>query len=169
MSHQHPPRQHPAHAPSSPPDAHHPRVASPEDAEALVDFALATLDALEPLIAEETRLFKAGKIRAGLALALTKAQSVQRYTLALEGLKRNAVAIGRFRPERLDELRARHEAFGEAMALNTLVIATARTVSESLLRELADGLGRNASVTTYGNAAIRRKPGTVPLAVSRAC
>lgn len=143
------------------------RVTNAEDAARLVDAALDALDTLEPLVEEETRLLKAGKVRDALAMALTKHGAAQDYTRCLEMLKGNAIAIGRFQPERLDELKERHAAFSAAMALNLAVVSTARTVSEGLLRDLADAMGRNASPKTYARGAITRKAGTMPLALSR--
>lgn len=158
-----PPQGSPAHNS----EQSRPRVTNAEDAAKLVDAALAALDALEPLVMEETRLFKAGKVREALGMAMTKNTAAQYYTRCLEVLKGNAIAIGRFQPERLDELKERHGGFSAAMALNLAVVSTARTVSEGLLRDLADAMGRNASPKTYSNGTITRKAGTMPLALSR--
>lgn len=145
-----------------------PRITKPEEADDLVASALAALDRLQPLIDEETTLFKAGKVRDALGLAIAKNEAAQHYTRCLEALKGNAIAIGRFQPQGLDTLRDRHEAFSRLMALNMAVVATARTVSEGLLRDLADAVGRNASPKTYHRGGIDRKPGTAPLALSKA-
>ncbi|MCA0399624.1 MAG: hypothetical protein LCH38_02280 [Proteobacteria bacterium] len=143
------------------------RVSKPEEADTLIFSALEALDRLEPLIEEETRRFKAGKMRDALTLAMEKNEAAQVYTRCLEALKNNAIAIGRFQPERLEELRNRHEVFSATMALNMAVVATARTVSEGLMRDLADAVGRNSSPKTYHRAGISRKPGTAPLAISK--
>lgn len=144
------------------------KVTRAEDAEQLVASALDALDQLEPLIDDETRLFKAGKAREALALAVEKNRAAQAYTLCLETLKHNAIAIGRFQPPNLEELRSRHEGFSSKMALNMAVVATARTVSEGLLRDLADAVGQNASPKTYVRGGITRKAGTAPLSISKA-
>ncbi len=144
------------------------RVTNAEEAQALVTSALEALNHLEPLIEEETRLFKTGKVREALGMAMDKNGAAQIYTRCLESLKTNAIAIGRFQPEELDHLRDRHEAFSSKMALNMAVVATARTVSEGLLRELADAVGMNASPKTYfRGGGVGRKPGTAPLAISK--
>lgn len=143
------------------------RISSPEEATTLVISALDALDKLEPLIVEETRLFKIGKVREALDLAMEKNAAAQIYTRCLEILKNNAIAIGRFQPENLDRLRSRHEEFSARMALNMAVVATARTVSEGLLRDLADTIGQNASPMTYVRGGVNRKPGTAPLSLSK--
>lgn len=143
------------------------RVSNLEDAQTLVASALDALNRLEPLIDEETRLFKGGKVRDALRMAVEKNQEAQAYTRCLEALKTNAIAIGRFQPDDLDLLRDRHEVFSAKMALNMAVVATARTVSEGLLRELADAVGQNAGPKTYIRGGMSRKPGTAPLSLSK--
>jgi hypothetical protein len=144
------------------------KVTRPDEAETLVAAALEALDHLEPLIEEETAFFKAGKVREALHLALAKNEAAQAYTRCLETLKSNAIAIGRFQPSGLDDLRARHEAFSAKMALNMAVVATARTVSEGLLRDLADAVGKNGAPRTYHRGGVSKKAGTAPLALSKA-
>jgi len=144
-----------------------PKITNAQEAETLVQSALAALDTLEPMIEEETRLFRNGKLRDALALALEKNEAAQHYTRCLEMMKTNAIALGRFQPEALELLRQRHEVFTRLMSLNMAVVATARTVSEGLMRELADTMGQNASPKTYIRGAIIRKPGTAPLSLSK--
>ena len=145
-----------------------PRISRPEEAEALIGAALKALDDLEPLIEEETALFRRGKVRDALALSMDKNGAAQTYTRCLEALKSNAIAIGRFQPAELDALRARHEAFSTRMSLNLAVVATARTVSEGLLRELADVISNNASPKIYApRTGVTRKAGTAPLTLSK--
>ena len=144
-----------------------PRITREEDATDLVRSAIVALDRLEPLIEQETELFRIGKVRDALALAMDKNDAAQGYTRCLEFLKANAIAIGRFQPEGLGELKRRHEDFAELMRVNMAVVSTARTVSEGLLRDLADAIGRNSSPTVYANGTIVRKSGTAPLSLSK--
>ncbi|MCA4908917.1 MAG: hypothetical protein ING72_01100, partial [Methylobacterium sp.] len=118
-----------------------PKVTRPDEAESLISSALAALDILEPLIEEETDLFRKGRLREALSLAMAKNEAAQNYTRCLETMKANTIAIGRFQPPNLERLKARHEAFARLMSLNMAVVATARTVSEGLMRDLADTLG----------------------------
>jgi hypothetical protein len=147
-----------------------PRAATPEDAEAIVSAALDCLEALEPVIAEETALLRDGSMKAALDLTDRKEPAAQRYQRALEDLKANAVAIGRFAPPSLALLRKRHETFADIMRMNMAVLDTAKTVSESILRELASDLGRTGAPQGYG---AHGRPGggyqspAAPLAVSK--
>ena len=126
------------------------RATNPDEAEALVVAALECLEALEPVIASETALLRDGELMAALELADRKGPAAQRYQRALEDLKASAVAVGRFAPPSLPELRRRHESFGELMNLNMAVLGTAKTVSESIIRELATDVANARSPQGYG-------------------
>jgi hypothetical protein len=146
------------------------RVISPPEAELVVQSALDALEALDPVVAEETALLKQGRVRLALDLSHVKSEAAARYQRALEDVKANAVALGRFAPPSLALLRRRHEAFAELMALNMAVLGTTRTVSESLMRELAAQVGQAHTPQGYGAygqqmGGYRRE--ATPLAVSR--
>ncbi len=148
-----------------------PRVANTTEAEALVGAALDALDTLEPVIAEETALMRDGKLNAALDLSDRKSLAAQRYQRSLEDLKANAIALGRFTPPGLALLRKRHEAFSELMSLNMAVLGTAKTVSESIVRELATDVGQARSPQgygAYGQPAGGYKTPVAPLVVSKA-
>jgi hypothetical protein len=133
-----------------------PRASTPAEAEAIVRDAIDALANLTPLIDDETRLLGAGDLRAALALGEEKAAASRRYTLALEAVKANAIALGRFRPPSLTRLRDVHEAFSRQIAVNMAVLETTRTVSESLIRELAESVGNAQRPQAYG------RPGSRP-------
>ncbi len=147
-----------------------PRATTPDEAEALVAAALRMLEELEPVIAAETALLRDGELMAALDLAERKGPAAQRYQRALEDLKASAVAIGRFAPPSLPVLRERHELFEELMNLNMAVLGTAKTVSESIIRELATDVAQARSPQGYG--ALGRpvdgyRTPVAPLAVSK--
>lgn len=147
-----------------------PRVASPAEAEALVGAALDSLEALEPVIVEETALLRDGRMKAALELTDRKAPAAQRYQRALEDLKANAIALGRFAPPSLALLRRRHENFAALMDLNMAVLGTAKTVSESLIREIAAEVGQARAPQgygAYGQPAQGYRTPAAPMAVSK--
>jgi hypothetical protein len=146
------------------------RVITAVEAEALVLAALDALEALEPLIGEETALLRDGRVRNALDLSDVKAEAAGRYQRCLEDLKANAIALGRFAPPSLPLLRRRHETFAELMELNMAVLGTTRTVSESLMRELAATVGHGhqpQGYGAYGQAMGTYRPQATPLAVSK--
>jgi hypothetical protein len=147
-----------------------PRVTMETEAEALVGAAIDALEVLEPIIAEETSLMREGRMKPALDLSEVKNPAAQRYQRALEDLKANAIAIGRFAPPSLALLRLRHQSFAELMALNMAVLGTAKTVSESIVRELANDVGQAKTPQGYGaygqQVSGYRTP-AAPLAVSK--
>ncbi len=150
----------------------HPRITNAEDANLIVQAALEALDILEPVIVEETALLREGKSREALTLSSTKAEAAGHYTRMLENLKGNAIALGRFAPDGLALLRLRHESFSELLTYNMAVLTTARSVSESIIREISTEVAARANPAGYGanGSVVPRMPHQVsaPLAVSKA-
>jgi hypothetical protein len=147
------------------------RVITAAEAEGLIQAALDALEALDPLIAEETSLLKDGRVRQAMELAPAKAEAAQRYQRGLEDIKANAIALGRYAPPSLPLLRRRHEVFAGLMQLNMAVLGTTRTVSESLIRELAATVGHGhqpQGYGAYGQQMGAYRPQAAPLAVSKA-
>jgi hypothetical protein len=147
------------------------RVITAGESEALVLAALDALEALEPLIGEETALLQDGRVRQALELSIDKAAAAQRYQRALQDIKANAIALGRYAPPSLPLLRRRHEVFAGTMQLNMAVLGTTRTVSESLIRELAATVGHGhqpQGYGAYGQQMGAYRPQAAPLAVSKA-
>jgi hypothetical protein len=145
-------------------------VTGPDDAEALIQNALRMLAALAPLIGEETQLLRDGRVKAALELTEAKNAAALAYQRALEDLKANAIAIGRHTPPSLPELKQQHEAFAEELALNMAVLGTAKTVSESLIRELASDVAqaqRPQGYGAYGQSAGGYTTPAAPMAVSK--
>lgn len=98
----------------------------------------------------QTALIGAGRIREGLADEAGKAELSAAYLLNLQHAKANVVALARFAPEELRAFRARQAEFERIVDRNQTVLATARTVSESLIRGLAEEVERAARPHGYG-------------------
>jgi hypothetical protein len=64
--------------------------------------------------------------------------------------KANAVALKRFHPEGVETLRAAHRRFTAAVEANQTVLDSARSVSEGLIKSLAEEIGRAQMPTGYG-------------------
>jgi hypothetical protein len=144
------------------------RVTSRSDAETLVAAILATLRALDAALTEETAFVRIGKIRDGLAGEARKGELAARYLRELEAVKANAVALARFAPDAVESLKAAHAAFTRTVETNRMVLATARAVSEGLIKTVSDELDRASRPTTYGPAAATpaRTANAAPLMVS---
>ena len=146
-----------------------PRVLGREDAERLVASVLATMGDLEKVLAKETAHVRVGRIRDGLAEEEKKSELASAYMRGLETVKANAIALARFAPEALDKLKAAHAGFGRAVETNQTVLATARAVSESLIKGVAEEMNRLSRPQGYGPAGPQaaRPQNSTPLILSK--
>lgn len=154
---------------AGPPSA--PRVVARPEAEALVGEVLEAMERLEAVLEAETAHVRAGRLREGLADDARKAELTGRYLQGLEALKANAVALARLVPDRLDALKGAHARFGRVVQANQVVLATARAVSESLVKGIAEELAKGSrnqgyAPAGYGTPAPRNPQGEA-LVVSR--
>ncbi|MGP9822370.1 hypothetical protein ACTZWW_20290 [Salinarimonas sp. NSM] len=132
-----------------------PHVGTKAAAEALVAEVRAVMQELEKLLEVETAHVRAGRIRDGLAQEARKSALTSRYVLCLEALKANAIALARFVPDALERLKAEHDSFQRTIETNQIVLATARAVSEGLVRSLSGELGGGATAAGYGPGGAR--------------
>jgi hypothetical protein len=145
------------------------RITARAEAEALVAGVLATMGELEALIERETGHLRVGRLREGLAQDLRKTELASAYLQGLEAVKANAVALARFAPDAVRGLRESHARFGRRVEESQVVLATARAVSEALVKGLADEMNRHARPQGYAPAGHgARHPGpSAPLVVSK--
>jgi hypothetical protein len=147
------------------------RIASKAEAEALTADVLKTMQELETVLEAETAQVRIGHIREGLANEARKSELTGRYLQGLEALKANAIALARFVPDRLETLKAAHARFGRAVQANQVVLATARAVSETLIKSIAEELARGQRTQGYTpagyGAPASRTPQGEALIVSR--
>jgi hypothetical protein len=126
------------------------RIGNRSDAEQLVRGVLSTMAELEALLDTETGHVRVGRFREGLAQEARKNELSASYLNGLEAIKANAIAIARFAPEALDGLKAAHARFAGTVKTNQMVLATARAVSESLVKGIAEEMNRHARPQGYG-------------------
>lgn len=153
-----------------PAEAQRPRVLGRADAERLIAELAATMGELELVLEAETAQLRVGRIRDGLAEGARKQELSGAYLVGLEGIKANAVALARFAPDAVERLRAAHARFGRVLEANQAVLATARAVSESLIKDLAEEMGRARRPAGYapaGYGAPPRPASAEPLVLSR--
>jgi hypothetical protein len=144
------------------------RVLGREDGERLVAGVLATMGDLEKVLASETAHVRVGRIRDGLAEEARKSELASTYMRGIETVKANAIALARFAPEALEKLKAAHAGFGRAVEANQTVLATARAVSESLMKGVAEEMNRLSRPQGYGPAGPQaRSTKSEPLVLSK--
>jgi hypothetical protein len=149
-----------------------PRIANALDARALIEAVLETLAALSHIIGEETELVRAGRLPEAMQREPRKAELAGIYMRGVEQVKLNAVALARFTPEQVRRLKDAHGGFQVLVETNQLVLATARAVSETIVRELANEAHRPARAAGYGptatvGAGAFARPNSGPLVISR--
>ena len=81
-----------------------------------------------------------------------KSELASAYLRGLEAVKANAVALARFAPEAIERLKTAHAAFGRMVETNQTVLATARAVSESLVKSIAEEMNRLSRPQGYAPA-----------------
>jgi hypothetical protein len=149
------------------------RITTAPEASELVDMIMSTLHSLAHVIGEETQLMRDGKIAAALDREARKTELAGNYMRGLEVLKANAVALARFVPEQVTRLKGAHQEFGELLETNQAVLATARAVSETIVRDLAKDSGRSPQAQGYargGYGAVSQpvtRVSTGPIVVSK--
>jgi hypothetical protein len=151
-----------------------PRVTDRAGAQTLIAGVMDTMQALEAVLAEESAQVRAGRMREGLAQADRKSALAAAYIQGLEASKANAIALARFAPDAIEGLKVAHRRFAGVVEANQMVLATARSVSESLVKTLADEVSRSRTPTLYGVPATTPSPygrpgaaGSQPLILSR--
>lgn len=149
-----------------------PRIADALSARALIEAVLEALGALSHLVGEETELVRAGRLPEAMAREPRKTELAGIYMRGVEQVKLNAVALARFVPDQVKRLKDAHHAFQGLIETNQIVLATARAVSESVVRDLAADANKPMRAKGYGPAAtvgagVFARPNSGPLVVSR--
>lgn len=108
------------------------------------------LDSLVSVMNEETTLLRAGRFRDAASLTADKTQLAQDYVALARTIQRQTPRLLQEAPEAVQLLRDRHERLATQMAENLRVIATARSVTEDLLTDVARAVGGAERSRTYG-------------------
>ena len=153
----------------SDPAASNRRVLDKQQAAALVGEIVGAMGELQALLDEESAHVRAGRLRDGLAGQERKAALASGYLRGLEAVKANAIALARCAPDEVARLKSAHAAFARALETNQAVLATARAVSESLLKGIADEMSpaRPQGYAGIGGRAPAPSNNGGPLLVSR--
>jgi hypothetical protein len=151
------------------PAAPHP-IETADDARTAIGELTAIMDGLETVVAQETKLVRAGQLRQATGLGLEKSELSGRYFKAAELLKANSKVLSRLVPQDIGALARRHELLQAELKTNLVVLATAHAVSEGIVRRLSGDLARKACPQVYGASGRASAPDpkrTQPLAFSR--
>lgn len=123
-----------------------------------VQGLLATMGELEGVLTRESEGVRAGRIAQALADSAPKSELASAYMNGLEAAKANAIALARFAPEGLEALKAAQHRFAAVVETNQQVLATARAVSEGLVKSLAEEVAKTRTPTVYGRPSLSPSP-----------
>lgn len=137
----------------------------------LVARTIQALNLLVDVLSQETTLLRAGQFKQATALTAQKTQLAQDYVQLARSVQREAERLKAEVPNLLTELKQRHEAFATQMAENLRVLATAKSVTEDILTDVAKTVGAQGKPETYGTAGQvsgKTGNGTAGFAINRA-
>ena len=149
------------------------RIASLDSlpAQELCNQAESALQALVTIMNEETTLLRAGRFRDAASLTAQKTQLAQDYVVFARAVQRQTDRLLLEAPESLDRLHQNHDRLATQMAENLRVIATAKTLAEDILVDVADTVGAKDRTRTYdqsGEVKMPRSASARGIAVNRA-
>lgn len=142
---------------------------TPQEAAERISRIADVVSRLTAVISEETRLVRAGSYDAAGRLAPEKGELSGRYMLEIEGLSHNADAVSAGPRAEVEEVERLHQDFRAALDENLMVLGTARSVAESLLRGVAEEVAAKQKPETYNSrgGAYGQRPTAAPISVSR--
>lgn len=118
----------------------------------LCALAEAALTALVDVMNQETMLLRAGRLSQATTLTADKTRLAQDYVGFARSIQRQTDRLKREAPKAVDRLRNGHEKLATQMAENLRVLATARTVTEDLLTDVAMTVGQQNKARAYGTS-----------------
>ena len=118
----------------------------------LCKLAETALAALVDVMNQETTLLRAGRLRDAGKLTPDKARLAQDYVSFARSIQRQTTRLKDEAPDAVERLRHGHEALATQMAENLRVLATARSVTEDLLTDVAQVVGQQNKAKAYGRA-----------------
>lgn len=137
----------------------------------LCDRTEAALAALVDVMNQETVLLRAGHLRQAGQLTPEKTRLAQDYVTLARAIQRQSERLTAEAPAALEHLRGGHERLATQMAENLRVLATAKTVTEDVLSDVARLVGQQDRAKTYGSAGTigqTQPPAARGIAINRA-
>ena len=110
------------------------------------------LAALVDVMNQETVLLRAGHLRQAGQLTPDKTRLAQDYVTLARAIQRQNQRLALEAPAALEHLRTGHDRLATQMAENLRVLATAKTVTEDVLTDVARTVGQQDRAKTYGTA-----------------
>jgi len=145
-------------------------IASEADATAVLVEIRELMGELCRIVEEETALVRAGRLVAAAKVAARKSELAGVFMAYAARVQASARLLARAAPQAFQALREEHEQFRAKLQINLTVLATARAVSEGILRGVSNELARRSTIRTYGATGQTKEPAKrtpPPIALSR--
>jgi hypothetical protein len=145
-------------------------IASEAEAAAAMAEIGKLMTELSGIVEQETALVRAGRLTLAAPVADRKSELAHAFVTQVSRVRASTRYLARTTPQLLDALRRQHERFRTELQANLTVLATARAVSEGILRGVSNELARRSTVQTYGSSGRHQGPprrSAPPIAVSR--
>jgi hypothetical protein len=130
--------------------ANSPPIPLPGEPEEVCAEAHQTLTRLVDVMNNETTLLRAGRLLEASELAAPKAELAQKYVGLARAIQHNTKFLKENAPHLLVELQKHQSALATQMAENMRVLATAKSLSEEIVGDVAAKLGQVQKPKTYG-------------------
>ena len=146
------------------------RIGTAAEAERAIEDLAALIEKLTGVVEQETGLVHAGHIRAACSLEPVKVELTGQLFASGERMKLSAKFLLQTVPARCAALARVQEKFRAVLQRNMIVLATAHSVSEGIMRRLSGDLAKKAAPHVYGASGRTTAPNPKngrPLAVSR--
>jgi len=128
------------------------------DARALCTSTKEVLDDLVDIMNQETVLLRAGRYQQSAQISAKKAEVAQQYAALARLVQNEHEWLMSQAPVEMKNLLAGHEKLTTQMAENLRVLATARDVTQTLLSDVATGVGRAGQPNTYSASGKMNNP-----------
>ena len=128
------------------------RLAALDDLPArdLIGLTEETLGALTEIMNRETTLLRSGQFREASNVVADKTRLAQEYVGYSRAVQRQLARLKSEAPDEVARLKSGHERLTTQLSENLKVIATARTVTQDLLTDVAERVASIGRPKTYG-------------------
>ncbi len=120
------------------------------DATMLCQTTKSALQDLANIMNKETTLLRSGHYQEASELSAHKAHIAQEYVGLARVVQHQSERLHTQAPTELSALQAEHEKLATQMADNLRVLATAKTVSQNILNDVAKSVAQSERPNTYG-------------------
>lgn len=155
----------PAPVPTPPPP-----IATETDAAEVMTQISRLMTELCEIVEQETSLVRSGRLTSAASVSQQKSELAREFMTHANRVRASTTYLTRNTPKLLDALRGQHEQFRAKLQVNLTVLATARAVSEGILKGVSNELAKRSMPQTYGASGRPYAPtkhAATPIAVSR--